>query len=178
MVIDILFINLNRYSYLLYTMDCTPEQVAVKIFTKQPESVSSYQIIAESDVNSGTYIYEILVTILLEGMSIFTKQFSELDLSCFSEDNITYFNPWMRSVGFNIHVDSCSVEDTTKCKGYYCRTVLKTEDNEDFFISKKLDKPYHFMLNSKFDINCTKLKDIKGLFINNDTVYIISFDFV
>lgn len=159
----------------------SPEMIAHEIFTKDAKAPCTHQILAYQEGSDMTYIYEILITILLEGLEIMTGGLKEIDLSGFNSSYITVLNPWFRSIGFNINVDTFESSDKESYNGYYCRAVINDKLNETFFIMKNLEhKPYHFLLNGpNLQINKSKeyLKDIYGIFSTDDTVYKISFDF-
>lgn len=160
--------------------DFSPEMIAQAIFTKDPKNPCSHQILALQEGTDLTYIFEILVTILLEGLNILTGDLKEADLSNFSVSFISSLNPWFNSLGFNINVRIENETEKELYQEYYCRTVINNELNETLFIIKNIqDKSYHFLLNGQYlDQNKAKtnLKDIFGIFNVNDDVYCITFD--
>ena len=159
----------------------SPEMIAHEIFTKDAKTPCSHQILAYQEGTDLTYIYEILITILLEGLNIMTGGLKEVDLSGFTASHITILNPWFKSIGFDIKVETIDSSDKDSYDEYYCRAVINDKINETFFIMKKMmDRSYHFLLNGQnLQANKEKqyLKDIYGIFSNDDVVYKISFDF-
>lgn len=159
----------------------SPEMIAHEIFTKDAKAPCSHQILAYQDGADMTYIYEILITILLEGLEIMTGGLKEVDLSSFTTSHITVLNPWFKSIGFDITVEEVESSDKDSYNEYYCRAVVNDKLNETFFIMKNIThKPYHFLLNGQnLQANKEKqqLNEIYGIFSNDDTVYKISFDF-
>ena len=161
--------------------DYSPEMIAHTIFIKDACSPCSHQILAYQEGTDMTYIYEILITILLEGLDIFTGGLKDTNLTDFDKTHITVLNPWFKSLGFNMNVHTLDISDKDSYKDYYCRTVINDKLNESLFIMKSMEhKSYHFFLNGQsLQQNKDKfyLKDIFGIFNNGDTTYRISFDF-
>jgi len=159
----------------------SPEMIAHEIFTKDAKPPCSHQILAYQEGADMTYIYEILITILLEGLEIMTGGLKEVDLSNFTASHIIVLNPWFKSIGFDINVEAVDSSDKDSYNEYYCRAMVNDKLNETFFIMKNIThKPYHFLLNGpKLQDNKEKqhLNEIYGIFSNDDTVYKISFDF-
>jgi len=161
--------------------DFSPEMIAQSIFTKDPKDPCTHQILAYQDGADLTYVFEILITILLEGLDILTGGLKEADLSSFTSTHVTALNPWFQSLGFDISVDVKDINDKDSYKDYYCRTVINNKLNETLFIMKNIPhKTYHFFLNGQYlDQNKAKtnLKDIYGVFRTDNHAYLISFDF-
>jgi len=161
--------------------DFSPEMIAHEIFTKDPKDPCSHQILAYQDGADLTYIYEILITILVEGLNILTGGLREADLSDFTKSHITALNPWFQSLGFNINVEAYDETDKENYKEYYCRTLINNKLHETLFLMKNMpNKTYHFFLNGSFldqNKSKTELKDIYGIFAANGFVYRISFEF-
>ncbi len=160
----------------------SPEMIAHSIFTKNPKDPCTYQILAYQDGSDITYIFEILITILLEGLNILTYSLKDVDLSEFSSEHILILNPWFKSLGFNIRVTEFPQNEKDLYEEYYCKIVVNNKVNENLFIARGIeDKSYHFFLNGTF-LNANKqktnLKDIFGVFLADDTAYCISFDFL
>ena len=187
--------------------DFTPKQIAQEIFSKQPAQACTNNMLIDQDLADPIYIFEILLTILVEGLEIFTKNvfpggLKEADLSNFSTENITQMNPWFHSLGFYIKVESELLEDLPEVEGdslssydseesensedvvisdHYCRVILNRDSYKGLFmINNTTDAPYHFLLNGvALDDNMNKqnLQDLQAAFEANGTMYKISFDF-
>jgi hypothetical protein len=161
--------------------NCSPEMIAQSIFTQDPKSPCSHQILAHSEGSDLTYVFEILITILLEGLNILTGDIREADLSIFNSNHIMSLLPWFQSVGFDVKVSEHEIFDKESYKEYYCRTRINNDSNKTFFIMKDMEeKPYHFLINGQFyekNKGKTNLADIYGVFDANSKIYAISFDF-
>ena len=92
-------------------VDCSPEMIAHQLFTKEPKDPCSHQIIAYDSGSDLTYIFEILITILLEGLNILTGGLTDADLSGFNQEHIIGLNPWFNSLGFKIIVTTKNEKD-------------------------------------------------------------------
>lgn len=181
--------QLKKTNY-LYDMNSfdkySPEMIAREIFIKNPKDPCSYRIIPKQENIDLTYIFEILITILLEGLDILTNGLRNVDLTNFDSDHILSLNPWFNSLGFSISVDfyndkNNSGNDSREYEEYYCKTIINNRENNTFFIMKNIEaKSYHFFLNGKFlESNRKKesLNELYGIFTTNDKIYKISFDF-
>ena len=68
--------------------DFTPEKIAHKIFSSDAKEPFSHQILTVEEDTDITYVFEILLIILLEGLEMVTGGLKNADLSGFSEENI------------------------------------------------------------------------------------------
>lgn len=169
----------------------SPEEIAKNLFSLDPTLPNSIQLLLyeiNTDTIDTTYIFEVLITILMEGLDITLGGLESADLKLFTTDHILSLNNWFKSIGFIINVDTFYKEiDKKNYNNYYCKIMVKTKLFETFFILKKISKKYHFLLNNNIfndtdeideidEIN--ELKDIYAVFINIDNiVYKISFDY-
>lgn len=153
-----------------------PVSIAKLIFNSEPKTQNSFQFITVSETSDLHIIYEILITILMEGFNIFTHDFEHINLDSFSSDFITNLNPWFNSFGFRISVDTFNLSHLHLCNNYYCKILIKTKGTKPIFISKNIHKNYHFLLNP-FYVTSSHLNlcDIYSIFINNDIIYRINF---
>lgn len=161
----------------------SPEDIAQNLFTNEPKEPCSCSIVTEEEASSDlTWWFEILVIILLEGLNIFA------DLSAINVDDITVehienLNPWFKSIGFKLKVDSYDINDLYDKQfygKYYCKVILRDKLHETFFIIKNIDKNYHFILNgTNLDENRAKkiFNELYLIFQNNKLTFKISFDF-
>ncbi|CAH6421743.1 Hypothetical protein KVN_LOCUS429 [uncultured virus] len=157
--------------------DFSPEKVAQSVFNFQPTNPCAYQIITTQDGQDITYVFEILITILMEGLDILTNGLNNANLSNFNEEHISIMDPWFNSLGFNIFVTKFDEKDKELFKDYYCKIVIRTSYEETFFVMKQINKNYHFILNGNFQQNKKNLKELKCIFFINKNVYLINFDF-
>lgn len=150
----------------------TPEQITNKIFCEDPKPVRSYQLLAyqnNSDVDY-EYIFEILVTILLEALDIFFDGLDNAELSVFEESYVEALNPWFESFGYGVNIKLVDNDPN-----YYCRVILKEDKYKHFFDSKGITKNYHFLLN-RDKPKYSNIDELILLFSANDKIYSIYFN--
>ncbi len=161
--------------------DFSPEQIAQTIFNQNPKDACSCQIgTFDPDANM-TYIFEILLIILMEGFCVLTGGLEGVNLDELTEDHFSMLNPWFRSLGFDIKVNQYDFEEKELYSKYYCKTMVKSEMTKNFFLMRKIQKPYHFLLNGDcLDEykNCTVLESLHTVFIHGPNVFKISFKFI
>lgn len=163
----------------------SPEMVANSIFSKEPEQPCKYRIVSDpGDQNADlTYIFEILITIFMEGFDVLVDGLPNVDIDNLTEEHITSLKPWFHSIGFNIFVNTYDLNDEYAkdlYKDYYCKIMVRTPLYETFFAMKNVNKNYHFLLNGPFlEKNRDKkfLKDITGVFLTSSKAFKITFDF-
>jgi len=170
-------------------MDDIPEtsipELARIIFSSAPNPPKSQQVliqqVIENSVNPVIDIFEIFLTILMEGiMVLFNPSWENMDK--FNEDSLLNLKPWLWSLGFNIKVQKLSkINDQDMFKNYYCKTILKCDPTwKTYFNIKHIDTPYTFLLGSESPyIKKTKLDldTLFAIFIYNDDVYKICFSY-
>jgi hypothetical protein len=168
-------VNLNELK------DYSPEGISQTIFHNEPNAPFSYQIIAEQDQANLTYIFEILIIILLEGLEILTGDLSQANLSNFNKDHLTILNPWFRSLGFDINVNTYDEKDKESYNKYYCRVLFNDKLNKMLFKIQNIDKNYHFLVNGNTleeNENKINLNELYGILSLNGITYCISFNFL
>lgn len=155
----------------------SPEKVAQIIFAGEPMKPNSHMILAYHDTNDSSYLFEIMITIFMEGMDILSGGLDKVDLTNFNQDYILGLSPWFNSLGFKIHVFVFDKQDIDKYEDYYCKIILNNNDYGKFFEMKNIHKSYHFLCNQKY-INGCKNKDVSelyGLFVNGKIGYKVNF---
>jgi hypothetical protein len=160
--------------------DYSPKQIATTLFTQDAKDPCSFQILAYQDGSDITYIFEILCSILMEGLDLLTNDLSTVDLTNFNGQFITSLNPWFNSMGFNIHVDELDIHNINKYNEYYCKIIIRTLGTLPIFVSKQIKENYHFTSDIdhvNLNKNKTNIKDIYTVFFNENKVYKIWFDF-
>jgi len=141
----------NQYDDNLEEM--TPENIAEILFSKMPDNPFTKQLlfdIPENDENSGTYIYEILLTILLEGIMKFNNNLENTNLDDVQLSHIEALNPWFNSLRFNLKINELNKleENEEEYKYYYSKIILKKmPEYEMLFEINHIDKNYTFFLN-------------------------------
>ncbi len=167
---DINFSNLS---------DMSPEDIAEIIFSKRPKEPSSCQLLAGSEAADLSYVFEIMVIILLEGMEIIFGDLSECDQTTLSMPRIMKLKPWINSLGYDLKISEA--DDTRHDVPHYCKILLNDKLHGTLFEMKKITKNYHFLLNSdhaNIAKNAKTLSDLVGLLILKDRPLRISFDFL
>jgi hypothetical protein len=160
--------------------DFTPEMIAHTIFLTDASDPLSYQILTIKEDTDLIYVFEILLTILLEGLEIVTRGLKNIDLSGFNDMNIRFLKPWFESIGFDIRISIDDISDKELYQEYYCKIMINNGLQKTFFEMKGLDKPYHFLLNGTYlEKNKQKrnLNEVFAIFLNGDKAYSISFNF-
>ena len=160
--------------------DHSPEQVAQALFQGAPKDPCSNVILSYQEGTDLTSIFEILVTILLEGLNIFSGGIDEIELENFTSSHIIGVNPYFYSMGFKIFVEIGDEDDLNFYHEYHCRIILNNESHlKYFFVQNNINKNYHFLLNGyNLEKNQNKkyLNQIYAIFACNNKVYKIYFD--
>lgn len=173
----------------------TPRQIANIIFSMSPDEPKSYNLRYETDETNETVtddmqtvsvtIFEIFLTILMEGIFI-KNNITKETLKNFNSSIITYLQPWLHSLGYSVNVRELNKENVQQYNKYYCKIILKVDpDWETFFELHEnlMDKNYHFIFGSNNDYILNKktkinLNDLFAIFIHNNKVYKIMFNYI
>lgn len=158
----------------------SPEEIAREIFTKEPMPECSCQIVAEDSNTDVQTVFEILIITLMEGLETLSGDLSQANLGNLSIDHLTMLNPWFKSLGFNMKVETFPLEDKESYSKYYCKILVKDKLNEIIFTARDIEKNYHFFLNGdclEENKQKNKLSELHSIFINGNTVYKIMFNF-
>lgn len=164
--------------------DFTPDAIANTLFHQEPKDPFTCRLLANPEEVDSIYLFELLITILMEGLDIMIGGLSTADLSNMTTDHITCLNPWFYSLGFKINIElfdrNENEDEINEYQEYYCKTVIRNKVNEIIFEKNNVDKDYHFFINGHFlKKNQLKenLRDLYSVFINGNDVFKISFDF-
>lgn len=160
----------------------TVQEIAQALFSKEPKEPCSCMILAYEDGDDILYVFEVLVTLLMEALDLYFGGLNNADLNEFSLDHLLELSPWFESVGFKLFADEYGKEDVENYNDYYCKIKVRTKLHDTFFVMKNIDKNYHFLLNGdKLELNNQKttVADVYAVFVNdNNKVYKIRFDFI
>lgn len=118
--------------------DFSPKDIAQTIFRNEPLDPNSCRIVSDDDDQDLIYIFEILLTIFLEGFDILTGGLDKIKLDDFSENHVNMMKPWFQSLGFNIKSSEYDIQDKDMYNEYYCKIILRSPETETFFIMQKL----------------------------------------
>lgn len=155
----------------------TPEQIAQSIFAIPPGDPMTNIIVSENSGQDAVYLFELVITIFMEGLGVLTHDLDSFDLNNLNANALMSVQPWLNSMGLRVKV----TQETKDSMGfdYYCRVTLKKQETT-FFEMKGINKFYTFRLNGnamEAAKSKTNLKDIHALFRNGDDHWKISFDF-
>jgi hypothetical protein len=170
-----------------------PKDIATIIFNNPPEGDKSHQMICESlteeSLNTND-LFEIFLTIMMEGLFIKNPNINSDTLKMFNEKILCDLNPWLRSIGFSTIIEIVPYSEKKLFDNYYCKVILQCDPAwSAYFDAKELTVPYHFVLNSNCSmfhiIECKNLqnktfnlRDLFAIFIFNNNVYKIFFNFI
>lgn len=170
----------------------TPEDLARQLFSTQPGTPCSKQILAYSknqDNDSVSFLFEILLTIYLEGF-MYMLDIARKNAPPNTSDTVIYNNmtpeelrlpdPWFQTIGFSIKIEefnnnSTHYKNLVKPKSY-CRILLAFDSvDKPYFFLKNIDKPYTFLLCNTYTAT-NKLDKIYAILNRNDKSYKIYFE--
>lgn len=180
----------------------TPEELARKLFNEDPGEPCSKHIFPYSknlDEDNASFIFEILITIYLEGFMNIMQLLKETNKDKFinmtdSEknykiykditlDDLNFPQPWFNSFGFKIIITEYGKD---KRKIYkrdvkpfsYCRILLSFDPKDKIqFILKNIQNKYHFILNANYRAT-DNLENVYAILSKDDKFYKISFKFI
>ena len=151
--------------------ELSPASVAEKIFSKNPKQCCSVQLLSDDCIDT-INLFEILITIMMEGLCINNNNLEHIDLKNFNQNYIHHLNPWFNSIGYDIE---CKAHDSIlkpEFDKYYCRIVVKTKLYKTFFEIKNTEKNFHFLVNGnhlKDNLVKKNINEIYAVFNNDET---------
>ena len=167
--------------------EMTPETIADLLFSKMPDDPLSKQLLFDvptNDENSGTYIYEILLTILLEGIMKFNNNLENINLEDVQINQIEALNPWFNSLRFNLKIEELEKNEELEeqYKYFYSKIILKKmPEYEMVFNINNINKNYTFFLNPLYIKNkypFDNLNDIYSVMFLKNRIFKIKFLFI
>jgi len=164
---------------------CLPTDIAQIVFKSEPQPQKTYQMFCESD--EGTSIapldlFEIFLTILLEGVFIRYHPITADTIKNFNEELLSDLRPWLHSLGFNVNIDTFPKNKVERYENYYCKVILRSDPSWVPYFDmhpNDITKDYHFIFggNSPYINSSTcDLKNLYAVFVINQTVHKISFN--
>lgn len=165
----------------------SPDDIADKIFSDLPQKECTYNLNLSGNTNNmdTPFIFEILISILLEGMAILHDDFENCDLKQINIDTIKSVSPYMRSLCFDLFVEEFNNKNeyvNHNIDDFYCKIILKCDkEYTTYFIMKDLEKDFTFFFNPKYGKNYPKdreLKNIYSILRVDDKTYKIYFNFI
>ena len=149
----------------------TPYELAKNIFTQEPQKPYSKLFELDNKNEDVSYLFEVVLNIMLEGMEILTNGLNTTDFTQFNEDYILNLNPWLESLGVKVNVKQIN-SDTD----YYCKIIINNNSWKTYYKMKNINKNFHFLLSQNYNKQAyDKLESYKSIFINNTTIYQIYF---
>jgi hypothetical protein len=165
-----------------------PDEISEMLFSDVPKKELTYGVLLpeNSHVNDSSLTFEILLSILLEGMAILHDDFENCDLNLMTVDSIKCVSPYMRSLCFDIKVNEHdNTNEFTKEKlldDYYCKIILRCDKQYTmYFDMKDIQKDYTFFFNPKYGKNYPQdkhIKDVYTVLIVGNKTFKISFDYI
>lgn len=157
-----------------------PEEIAHSIFSKNPIGKLTYQIIPNNGQEIDFYeAHRILITILFEGMDIFTDGLHQFTSDDIEMAHFLAMNPWFHDLGINLICTSVNKSDDNMYANYYCKSIIKEQSYKFLFDKNNIEKNYHFMINNNFvnsKSSTNNIHDIYSIFISGNNVYKIAFE--
>lgn len=153
-----------------------PENIAQILFTKEPGPEKSIGIFV--DDSDAVYIFEVLITIYMEGMMILFNNLNNVDLNLMSIEHLIALRPWFKCLGFILNIDMFSSDNMDDVSEFFCDTKLKDNDYKLFFELKGINKNYHFLGNALHPLDSHQDKDLKDIYTilkRGDSIYKIWF---
>ena len=175
----------NSYEELYDSLEnLSPETIAEILFSKVPDDPQSKQLLLESpdDENTGTYIHEILLIILMEGIMKFNNNLEYTILDNIEISHIDALNPWFKSLRFNMKIIELNKElDIEEYKHYYSKIILKKMPEYTlYFTIHNLEKEYTFFFNSLYGKKYPKknIDEIYSVLFIENRVFKINFTLI
>lgn len=122
-------------------IEATPKMIANHLFSNEPGPIGSIQLTANEDEMDTGFIYEVLLTVVAEGLMMMADNVEDVTRDNISADHIEVLNQWINVLGFNVEVATEEGNPTD----YYCNVMLRNSENENYFVFQKLKEDYHFL---------------------------------
>lgn len=155
--------------------DQEPREIAIQLFSEDPKPPFSCQLLAYADPNDAPFLFEIMLTILLEGVDIMVDGLTTTDLTKFTENHVLTLNPWLNSIGFQVNIENSGKQ----ILDHYCKIILRNSPAAgEYFKNVHEDTSYHFVINYRaYEKNKvkTKIDELYALFHVNGKLYKIWF---
>lgn len=164
----------------------SPDDIAEKLFSDVPQKECTYNLNLSENTNDmdAPFVFEILISILLEGMAILHDDFENCDLKQMNANTIKMVAPYMRSLCFDLNVEEFNNKlklTTPFINDFYCKIILKCDKEYTTYFIKDLQKDFTFFFNPKYGKNYPKTRDLKEIYAIlkvDDKTYKIFFDFI
>jgi len=158
-------------------IEATPKNIAQMLFTMNYKDPDTYQIVADEDLNDVYCVFEVLLDILMEGFDILSGGLDKINTSMINAEHFEGLDPWFRSIGFKIYIDTCEYDDKFIIGSTnYCKILLNDENNKSLFEFKQIKNNFHYWLNARRNEDLNSLPDIYAVYINGNVVIKIWFD--
>lgn len=155
-----------------YTEQLTPEQIAKKIFSKNYTNLG-IELVDQDDET----VFQIMLTILFHGLDYILGNFYGIEYNDFEEDDFNNLNKFLNKINFGI--SAIEIKKSELDGSHYNRVLLRNEKDEGYFILKKNNYNYTFLINSLFyektKLKTPTLEEYKCLFEKDESAILISF---
>lgn len=167
-------------------LDVDPSEIAETVFNQDVQPPKTFQLFCQSSENEDITpvdVFEIFLTILMEGIFIKNNPVTEEKFKLFNENIILSLQPYLNSLGYKVCIEETD-RNNEKLKKHYCRIVLKCDSTWAPYFEithKNLEKEYHFILGGSSPYICGELCTLNTLFSIfeiNHKVYKISFSYI
>ena len=136
------------------------------------------------DNDQTSLLFEILITFYMEGVldghrlyemlkinKVITDYTKKIDVSKITKENLLLCEPWLKSLGFILFVEEYKINEYNMDNSEYCKILLKDNPKDkNFFLSKNISKPYHFVLFANYK-STNKIENMKCLFYKPKDIF-------
>lgn len=164
-----------------YPVELPLEEIAKNIFSCPPEEPKKFQLYVEGEVTPANVvdIFEVFVTILMEGIDVVTEGIDYEKVKTFNFGFLDWLNCWTKSLGFATIVEQVPKHHVENYANYYCSIVLACMPQwKQYFDMKHITKKYHFILNGNnpfVEEHKIQLNELFAIFTIGEDVFKISF---
>ena len=91
-------------------------EIAEQLFKN---NLTNIKLITDDTLTS-LQLFEILITICLEGFDMISDDMTKFDYTQFEISYLTALNKWLNNIDFNINIDSFITSDKQLYNNFYC----------------------------------------------------------
>ena len=152
-------------------------EIAEQLFKN---NLTNIKLITDDTLTS-LQLFEILITICLEGFDMISDDMTKFDYTQFEISYLTALNKWLNNIDFNINIDSFITSDKQLYNNFYCRIVINTPQNAHLFTERKIQhEKYHLFINPntyhEYNKHEKQLEEFYAVFTCNNMTYKIYFN--
>jgi hypothetical protein len=160
-----------------------PSDISNIVFSQPPSPPKSYQLYYPDNDSNIIDIFEIFLTIMIEGINVrcggtITKEIFDT----FDENIIMSLQPWLNSLGYRVNVSVIPRENVPEYETFYCQIALNVDPVwKLYFEMRNFSKNYQFIFGDKSPYHLDQLCSLQNLYtilIRKNITYKISFDYI